>query len=77
MIPGVALDLVSVLKSVKSLSERAIEDFRIYQKAHNPSHLAHAASCLREINEFFGDGKLGLMVTMLDAIAKRSAAEQR
>ena len=71
MIPGVSVDMVSMLKSVQGLSERAIEDFRIYQKAHNPSHLAHAASCLREINEFFGDGKLGMMVMMLDMMAKQ------
>ena len=66
------VDVMSVFKSVQSLSERVVEDFRIYQKAHNPSHLAHASACLREINELLGDGKLQLMITILDGIVKRS-----
>ena len=74
MIPGVGIDLVSTLKTVKGLSERAIDDLTKYRVEHNPSLVAHAATCLREINEFFGDGKLSLMVTILDGISKRKPA---
>jgi len=62
----VGYDVISVLKTVKLLSELALKDVEQSWDTQDQSALLHAAECLREMQELIGGYKLPLMIAAFE-----------
>jgi hypothetical protein len=62
----VGYELISVLKTVKLLSELALNDVEQSRDTQDHSKFLHAADCLREMQELIGGYKLPLMIAAFE-----------